>query len=1338
MGTLQDIDAALQAFVSAPLEAAARGLLSVMDYSSAKTIALSGDPRNFAESLPGGEKLGGSKDAAFDRWREVRFLFQLTNDEIPILGRGSASPTREESFGKSIVDSFVFLVIGLEGDAWKRTELAKITRAVNALFPMPVIIIFRYGGFVSLAVSERRPHKRDASRDVQTGLISIVLNIDVAKPHAGHRRILQSLSIDEIRASGRRPSNFDELYHGWQEALSTKTLNERFYKELSYWFFWALPQVKFPDGAGDKTEVPLIRLLTRLIFCWFVREKHLIPDALFRRGELAELLKGDPAERPEDGDYYKAILQNLFFATLNTEMGEGRKWRSKNTSGGQDGQHLIHSVYRYQDLFARPDQALVEFRKVPFLNGGLFECLDREVTEKELDRDPGLRSRVPDGKRLRVDGYSDHSKNPLHIPNGIFFSDEVDANLNSWFETKGKAYRTKGLLTLFEDYVFTVEENTSTEEEVALDPELLGKVFENLLASYNEETSTTARKKSGAFYTPRYVVDYMVRETLTHQFVRALMAARPANAGGMRPRAQALDFGPAAGELAIEQGASKPTPDHAREDFAGRVRALLDPTLEAPAFADAEVEALVAAIEEMKILDPACGSGAFPMGMLQALMRALARLDPDNVKWKARNRRPLEERLKNARNYDLTRRETEEEEAQAALAEFDAEFADKELADYVRKLHLIEKCLYGSDIQPIAILIAKLRFFISLAVEQKPHADRPNLGIKPLPNLETKLVAANSLVPLERPPQGDLFDNPRIGALERLIEDETQRHFGARTMRTKRKYRDRIQTYRDELSAILETEHSLKHDDAEKAAAWNPFDQNASAPFFDPLWMFQLHDGFDIVIGNPPYVKAGNIPMPKSELKSFYGRKDRHGEPLGSFEGNADYLVYFVERGIRLLKPGGAFGYITSNKWYRAKFGKNLRFWMSQNTNLLTIIDFGDARVFDAIAYPTIIIAERRVGAPKPGHRFLALNWQQVEKAVKERFWTYLDSAGFEMPQVALEKSAWQIEPTAKRDVLSRIASSGPRLSEFIDDRVYRGVTTGFNRAFELNADQAKAILTADRKYAQVILPYITGDDVERWITPETGNYIIFTRRGIDIQSFPAILKHLEKYRDLLEPEPANWTPPRSGAKWPGRKRGSYKWYEIQDNTAYWEKFIGPKIISTKISSRPTFSLDRTGAVIGNTGYLIDAGTDAPLLTIILNSPVSNYYSRQTFVGKQGGFYEVQPDGLANFCIPLRGRETILSRLDFSSAAPPPVLEQLLNGLVYELYFADDLKARGLALLAAAEAAGLDRLAGLEGVSLAEAATVFAREQLAPGARLRVMLSDLQTLDVVRIVEGKG
>ena len=873
---------------------------------------------------------------------------------------------------------------------------------------------------------------------------------------------------------------------------------------------------------------------------------------------------------------------------------------------------------------------------------------------------------------------------------------------------------------------------------MALDPELLGKVFENLLASYVTETSTTARKKSGSFYTPRYVVDWMVRETLAHQFTRALMAARPAEMG--RPRAQALPLGPMAGELAMGDP-EPPKPDSVRDELAARVRTLLDPTVEPPTFTPLQTDALIAAIENLKVLDPACGSGAFPMGMLQGLMDVLRRLDPDNARWRATLRKPLERRVADARNYDVTRRETELEEAEAALAAFDEEFGDNDLADYVRKLHLIERCLYGSDIQPIAILIAKLRFFISLAVEQTPHAGRDNLGIKPLPNLETKLVAANSLVPLDRPPQDDLFANPRIRELERLIEDATQRHFGARTMRTKRKYREMIGGYRDELSAILETEHSLAHDDAERAARWDPFDQNASAPFFDPLWMFGLHDGFDVVIGNPPYIRHERFTDQKPELRRLYERRDKNGQVEGSYAGTADYLVYFIERGVSLLKLGGAFSYITSNKWYRAKYGENLRWWMSRNTDLLSIIDFGDADVFEGtIAYPTIVTAERRVGEPAPGRTFRALNWAELgEDADEERFPAYLATAGFEMPQVTLERTGWQIEPTVKRDLLARIRAAGVPLGAYVEGRFYYGIKTGYNDAFVIDGTTRAALIAEDAGSAEIIKPYLRGRDIKRWRVEPEDLWLIFTRRGINIDAYPAVKAHLAQFRDALEPRPSSWEPKTGNDAWLGRKSGSYRWYEIQDNVAYWSDFQQPKIVYPDIYEHQSFAYDVAGFFGANTCYFIP--TDERWMCSVLNSATIEWFYRQVSNTIRGGYLRAFSEVMQD--VPI-ARATADQKADVDTLVASliegenPAVEQLLNGLVYELYFPTDLHARGLTLFAAARDAGLDRLAGLEGRALTSATTAFGREHLVPGARLRTMLSDLQTLDVVRIIEGKA
>ncbi len=185
-------------------------------------------------------------------------------------------------------------------------------------------------------------------------------------------------------------------------------------------------------------------------------------------------------------------------------------------------------------MFRDPDYVLREyFSKIPFLNGGLFECLDRELTERDFQRNPELKAlavKEGNGFVLRVDGFSRRKDAQPIVPNKIFFGGEAQADLNADLGTKGKRFDVLGLIDIFGRYKFTVEENTPVEEEVALDPELLGKVFENLLASYNEDTQATARKQSGSFYTPREVVDYMVDEALIAYFERALL---PSPASGI-------------------------------------------------------------------------------------------------------------------------------------------------------------------------------------------------------------------------------------------------------------------------------------------------------------------------------------------------------------------------------------------------------------------------------------------------------------------------------------------------------------------------------------------------------------------------------------------------------------------------------------------------------------------------------------------------------------------------------------------------------------------------------------------------------------------------------------
>ena len=1303
------VQGALEGFGADGLPQAAIGLWAALGYKSDKYLDLPEAPEDFFAALEAQKPLNRS-NAHVDDWKAAHFLFQLTNDEIPSLAYGQTAMTiGDASYQKGMIESFVFLAVELaeqaqEGKEWTRTQLAQITRELNLAFPMPVIVLFQYGRQISIAVIDRRVNKRDASRDViDRRRVAIIKDVIFDNPHRAHLEILNDLTFANV-GERHTPSNFRDLYEAWIRTLSVQELNKRFYGELLNWFLWAVKNTKFPDGQMLDNEnlpsVAIIRLLTRLIFVWFIKEKGLVPDALFREDRLAELLAEPPATNPNSSSYYKAILQNLFFATLNTEQKE-RGWKTQTKS--QNSHYLIHSLYRYRNLFQNPELAFGLFSETPFLNGGLFECLDREVTPRDLERNFALKDRaVQEGSGLvmRVDGFSERADNALNVPNRLFFSAGEDVDLSSELHTV-KKQKTYGLIDIFLRYKFTVEENTPIEEEVALDPELLGKVFENLLAFYNVDTKEQARKKSGSFYTPRVVVDYMVDEALTAYFETRLQS----------------------------QNISSPNGDAELPDKLKRLLTFGNRTHD---FTDAEVDALTAAIENLRLLDPACGSGAFPMGMLQKLVDVLKTLDPDNDRWKAQNRRPLEQQEREAGNIpDPATRETKLEDAKDALDKLDAAFSDKHYADYSRKLFLIEKCLFGVDIQPIAVQIAKLRFFISLVVSQKFDPRLPNGNITALPNLETKLVAANTLLPIERPVQGSLRDT-RIDQKEEELRLANERHFAARTTKTKRRYKERITNLRDELADLLQEDHLLTKTSALQVVRWDPFDQNAFADFFDVEWMFGLNRGFDIVIGNPPYVRQEKIQEQKPQFKQIYD----------CYAGAADLFVYFYERSIKLLKPNGVFAFITSNKWYRGNYGTNLRAWMQQNTTLRSIIDFNAAPVFDALAFPTIVIAKRRVPSapPDPQERTQVLLWDNVSKEVKDTipFPEVFETEAFALPQSSLKPGGWHLERPSQRDLLTRIGNIGTPLLQWCDRRFYRGITTGLNDAFIIPGTKKQELVEEWAGSSELLFPCLRGRDVRRWYVEEADYWLIKIESSENKTHTWSGLPEAEAWKVFSAEQPAiarHFCEMQEGLI-SRLDQGKYFW-ELRSCT-FWEEFKQPKVFMPAIERTPAY-VPLLNEVYGNNKTHFVVTDRWAYLASVLNSSISWWFAQQVFTTKAGGYYEFIPQFVGQIPIPDVQEDTLFSALVSVILAKVRTsqYEQLLNGLVYELFFPAELHGANIYLFDATKSAGIEALAELSGSALTERAEQIARAIFRNDHPIFRMLFDLAGLEVVRTIEGQ-
>jgi len=707
-----------------------------------------------------------------------------------------------------------------------RSEISDLTRTFNRISQkMPVALVLKYPvakeAVVSIAISERFKYKQNWRQGEKAGKVIILRDIHTQNTHAGHQRIL----LDLVKPAG--VSNYEQLHQHWLQVLDVNILNKRFFQELANWYFWAMDNVSFPDDLEKKKDIRnatnLIRLITRVVFIWFIKEKSLVPGYLFNETYLNKILK-DFNENKKSQNYYRAILQNLFFGTLNQKMNE-RKFAKEGGIDTNKEEYGVKNLLRYADLFTIPEkEALQLFKDVPFLNGGLFDCLDKPNEE---------------GKIVYVDGFSRNPKKQSSVPDYIFFGEEREVDLNEIFATKNKKYKSRGLINLLESYKFTVAENTPIEEEIALDPELLGKVFENLLASYNPETQTTARKQTGSFYTPREIVNYMVDESL-------------------------LEY--------IKQNVSPESYAGRGEELEVKLRALISYEETPNPFNEKETKALIESINNCKILDPACGSGAFPMGILHKMVHLLQKLDPENIYWKELQRKKAMAETETAFKIG------DKEERGRRLNEINDVFENNS-SDYGRKLYLIENCIYGIDIQPIAVQISKLRFFISLIIDQNKQPDKENFGIRSLPNLETKFVAGNTLIGLDKPLSSKkgkagmgFFENIEIEKKKEELKELRHKYFTANIRREKQQYQKQDKKLRQEIAKMLEND-GWDTKVAKQIVAFDPYDQNQSSGWFDPEWMFGLTAGFDIVIGNPPW--GAKLMVEEKELfKSIYPKID--------------------------------------------------------------------------------------------------------------------------------------------------------------------------------------------------------------------------------------------------------------------------------------------------------------------------------------------------------------------------------------------------------------------------------------------------------------------------------
>jgi methylase of polypeptide subunit release factors len=536
-------------------------------------------------------------------------------------------------------------------------------------------------------------------------------------------------------------------------------------------------------------------------------------------------------------------------------------------------------------------------------------------------------------------------------------------------------------------------------------------------------------------------------------------------------------------------------------------------------------EAVLETLKQVKVCDPACGSGAYLLGMLHELL-------------------DLRQCLFATKGIDYK-------------------------TVYQRKLEIIETNIYGVDIDPFAVNIARLRLWLSLAVEYE--GDNP----PPLPNLKFKIETGDSLT----------APNPQGSGMVR--EEFIHRFREAKAKYLRAHLGSDKQSLEQEINEVKKQIALLTHGSASVIAS----DKEAISKGFD--WVVEFAEvlaegGFDIQVANPPYVRQELIKDLKPTLKQVY--------PV-VYTGTSDLYCFFYARALQLLKTGGMLAFISSNKWFRAKYGEKLREHIADTCQVSSITDFGDLPVFESAAVLVMIFLAQKQANMKEDTQFTQV--QSLESPYPDVL-AIIKKSGQNLPKDAIKGANWLLTDASSAKRLQKMAAAGIPLGEYVNGQIYRGVLTGFNQAFVIDGAKRAELIAKDPKSAEIIKPLAVGADVRKWRINYKDKWLIFTRRGVNINDYPAIKKYLEQWKlDLM--------PKSSSRESRGRKPGSYQWYEIQDNVAYYAEFEKPKIVFPDIAKESRFTLDFTGTYLDMTSFMIPVN-DLYLLGVLNSSSVYKYF----------------------------------------------------------------------------------------------------------------------------------
>lgn len=763
-----------------------------------------------------------------------------------------------------------------------------------------------------------------------------------------------------------------------------------------------------------------------------------------------------------------------------------------------------------------------------------------------------------------------------------------------------------GLLEFLSQYNFTIDENDPDDHEIGIDPEMLGHIFENLLED---------NKDKGAYYTPKAIVQYMCQQSLIH-YLQGHFRDDPA--------------APAEIERLI------------------RLKEPVDPR-DSRNWLTVHAHRLEELLDDVKICDPAIGSGAFPIGLLQEIYWTRLTLHPGIDRAKA-------------------------------------------------KRDIIQKSIHGVDIDAGAVEIARLRCWLALIVEE----EQP----RPLPNLDFKIMQGDSLlesfegIPLDQlmPSVRPLYERAvqqkelDLGSVVReklqleLSEEDRQRfakllgdYFPCEDPAEKSRLHGEIDAFvlkhldynvdqflrreETELSQILKDieekrqkakkyklsprenrriktlEADVRAHRARKVKLHELADI-PERPYF--LWHLFFQDvfergGFDILIANPPYVRMELFKDLKPALREHY--KQVYAE-------RADLYCYFYARAVSLLRERGILCFISSNKFFRGGYGEKLRSLLSTETELQSVVDFGDLPIFEATTYPCILLAAK--GTPRQGHTVQTL---KVEREP--------DIPHFmNLPTVPQEQDgfSWSLESPAVLRVLGNMKARGIPLRTCVGDAIYMGVKTGCKEAFIIDGKTRDGIVVASPQADKVIKPYLGGRNVRKWACDYPDLWMIYLHHGVDTDDLQAVLDHLKPFRRQLE-----------------SRATEQAWYELQQPQ---EKFVpayeASKIIFPDIAADLRFALDARGAFFSNTAYCI-ASSDLYLLAV-LNASCTQFFYERLSAQFRGGYLRFWTQYVEQIPIPDADDATkdqlreLARRAAKTAGSELAAIEAEINRIVYRLF----------------------------------------------------------------------